>query len=186
VQSAALIADFTRAHPGVAITVREGAAVGLLAQLRDGALDLVSALVDPDGLDGLEGVRLLDAELVVVAALDHRFARARRVPVERLAGEPLITSAAGSALRDALHALVPDGHTVAEANELETVCELTARGLGVTLLPRSVVPSHGGRLAIRPLKPRHTLPVSLIWRARERPTPAANAFREHALSTIRS
>jgi DNA-binding transcriptional LysR family regulator len=66
------------------------------------------------------------------------------------------------------------------------VCELTARGLGVTLLPRSVVPSHGGRLAIRPLKPRHTLPVSLIWRARERPTPAANAFREHALSTIRS
>src|SRR5918999_1340338 len=104
---AALIADFTRAHPGVAITVREDVAFTLLAQLRDRALDLVLALVDPGDLDGL----------------------------------------------------------------------------GVTLIPRSVVASHGDRLAIRPLSPRQALPVSLVWRAGERPTPAVHAFREHVLST---
>jgi DNA-binding transcriptional LysR family regulator len=184
VNPAALIADFTRAHPGVAISVREDVAYKLLDQLRDGDLDLVMALVDPDGTDGLEGVRLLDEELVVIAPLDHPLAQAKRVRIERLAGEALVTSGVGSALRDALLRLVPGSRIVAEVNELETVRELTARGLGLTLMPRSVVASHGDRLAIRPLSPRHTLPFSLVWRAGERPTPAAQAFREHVLSTV--
>ena len=55
----------------------------------------------------------------------------------------------------------------------------------MTLMPRAVVASHGDRLAIRPLNPRHSVPVSLVWRARERPTPAAQAFREHVLSAMR-
>ena len=186
VHPAALIADFSRAHPGVAITVREDVAFMLLGQLRDGGLDLVMALVDPDGLDGLEGVRLRDEELLLIAPLGHPLARATRVRVERLADEALIAYGAGSALREALLALVPGGRIVAEANELETVRELTARGLGVTLMPRSVVASHGDRLAIRPLSPPYALPVSLVWRAGERPTPAAQAFREHVLSTMRA
>jgi DNA-binding transcriptional LysR family regulator len=185
VHPAALIADFTAAHPGVAITMREDVAFTLLDQLRDGDLDLVMGLVDADALDGVEGVRLLDEELVVIAPLEHPLARAKRVRVQLLAGEALVTYAAGSALRDALLALVPDGRVVAEANELETVRELTARGLGVTLMPRSVVESHGDRLAIRPLSPRQVLPFSLVWRAGERPTPASHAFREHVLSAIR-
>jgi DNA-binding transcriptional LysR family regulator len=53
-------------------------------------------------------------------------------------------------------------------------------------MPRSVVASHGDRLAIRPLSPRQALPVSLVWRAGERPTPAAQAFREHVLSAMRT
>lgn len=185
VHPAALIADFSRAHPGVAITVREDVAFTLLGALRDGGLDLVLALVDVGALDGLDGARLRDEELVLIAPLEHPLARAGRVRVERLAGEALVAYGAGSALRDALVALVPDGRVVAEANELETVRELTARGLGVTLMPRSVVASHADRLAIRPLSPPHALPVSLVWRAGERPTPAAQAFREHVLSTMR-
>jgi DNA-binding transcriptional LysR family regulator len=186
VHPAALIADFSRAHPGVAITVREDVAFTLLGQLRDGTLELVMALVAPDSLDGLEGVRLADEELVLIAPLDLPLARAKRVRVERLAGEALVTYGAGSALRDAQLAVVPGGRIVAEANELETVRELVARGLGVSLMPRSVVASHGDRLAIRPLSPRQALPVSLVWRAGERPTPAAQAFRDHVLSTMRN
>ena len=186
VHPAELIADFGRAHPGVAVTVREDVAHTLLGQLRDGSLDLVMALVDPVGLDGLEGARLRDEELVLVAALDHPLARAKQVRVERLAGEALVAYGAGSTLRETLLALVPDGRVVAEANELETVRELTARGLGVTVMPRSVVASHGDRLALRPFRPRQTLPVSLVWRTGERPTPAASAFREHVLSAVGS
>jgi LysR family transcriptional regulator, transcription activator of glutamate synthase operon len=184
VHPAALIADFSRVHPGIAVTVRAGVALPLLGELRDGGLDLVLALVDPDALDGLDGVRLFEEELVVIAPLDHPIARAKRVRVERLGGEPLVTYAEGSALRDALLAMVRGGRIVAEANELETVRELTAHGLGVSLVPRSVVASHGARLAIRPLSPRQALPLSLVWRAGERPTPAAQAFRDHVLSSM--
>jgi DNA-binding transcriptional LysR family regulator len=103
---------------------------------------------------------------------------------DRLAGEALVTSGPGSALRDATVALVPEGRVVAEVNELETLRELTALGLGVTLMPRSVVASDGDRLAIRPLSPRQTVALSLVWREGERPTPAALAFREHVVSTM--
>jgi DNA-binding transcriptional LysR family regulator len=144
------------------------------------------ALVDPDFLDGLEGVRLLDEELVVIASLDHPLTRSKRVRVERLADEPLVTYAAGSALRDTLLALVPGVRVVAEANDLETVRELTARGLGVTVMPRSVAVWQRDRLAIRPLSPRRAVPVSLVWRAAERPTPAAQAFRAHLMSAMRT
>jgi len=181
---AELIAVFSRAHPGVAVTVREDVAFTLLGELRDGALDLVMALVEPTAVDGLEGVLLHEEELVVVVPPDHPLARAERVRVEDLAGEPLVSYGEGSALRDTLRALVPDGRIVAEANELEIVRELTARGLGVTLMPASVAAPHGDRLAIRPLDPPRALPVSLLWRARERPTPAARAFREHVLATM--
>jgi DNA-binding transcriptional LysR family regulator len=186
VHPVALIADFARAHPGIAISVRDDVASTLLGELRAGDLDLAIALVDPDALDGLEGVRLLDDELVLIAPLNHPLARTERVRVERLAAEALVTYGAGSALSDALLALVPGGRVVAEANDLETVRELTARGLGVTLMPRSVAASHGDRLAIRPLSPPHTLPFSLLWRADERPTPAAQAFRQYVLSTMRN
>ena len=185
VHPAAMIADFSRAHPGLAITVRSDVALKLLDQVRDGELDVVMALVDPDALEGLEGMRLFDEELVLIAPLGHALARRQRVRVERLAGEPLVAYAEGSVLRDAMLAMVPDARVVAEANELETVRELTARGLGVTLMPRSVVEPHGDSLAIRPLSPRHDLPVSLLWRANERPTPAVQAFREHVLRTMR-
>jgi LysR family transcriptional regulator, transcription activator of glutamate synthase operon len=186
VHPVALIADFARAHPGIAISVRDDVASTLLGELRAGDLDLAIALVDPDALDGLEGVRLLDDELVLIAPLNHPLARTERVRVERLAAEALVTYGAGSALSDVLLALVPGGRVVAEANDLETVRELTARGLGVTLMPRSVAASHGDRLAIRPLSPPHTLPFSLLWRAGERPTPAAQAFRQYVLSTMRN
>jgi LysR family transcriptional regulator, transcription activator of glutamate synthase operon len=186
VHPAALIAEFSRAHPGVAITVREDVAFALLDQLRGGGLDLVLALTDADTLDGLEGVRLLDEELVLVASPDNPLAQTARVHVERLAGEALVSYGTGSALREVLLALVPGGRVVAEANELDTVRELTARGLGVTLMPRSVVSAHRDRLAIRPLSPPHALPVSLVWRASERPTPAAQAYREHVLATMRA
>jgi LysR family transcriptional activator of glutamate synthase operon len=184
VHPAALIADFSRAHPGLAITVREDVAFALLAQLRDGGLDLVLALVPPDGHDGIEGVRILDEELVLIAPPHHPFARARRVPVERLAGEPLVSYAAESALRNALLELAPGGRVVAEANDHETLRELTARGLGVTLMPRTVTAPHADRLAIRPLQPRQALPVSILWRAGDRPTPAAQAFRDHVLASM--
>jgi DNA-binding transcriptional LysR family regulator len=185
VRPAALIAAFSRAHPGVAITVRENVALALVGQLRNGELDLVMALVNPDAFDGLEGIHLLDEELVVIARPGHPLVRTRRVRVERLAAETLVTYSPGSALREALLGLAPEGRVVAEANDLETVRELTERGLGVTVMPRTLAQPHADRLAIRALTPRHTLPVSLLWREGERLAPAAHAFREHVMRNMR-
>jgi DNA-binding transcriptional LysR family regulator len=63
----------------------------------------------------------------------HPLARAKHVPVECLADQPLITSSSDPALRDTLLALAPAARVVAEADALPTVWDLTARGLGVAL-----------------------------------------------------
>jgi DNA-binding transcriptional LysR family regulator len=184
IHPALLVAEFTRAHPGVNVTVHEDVAFALLDQLHDGSLDLVIALVAPDVHEALDGVRLLDDELVLITAPQHRLARAKRVRVDSLSGEPMVAYGNGSALRQALAELAPDSRIVAEANDQGTIRELVARGLGVSLMPRSVVAAHEANLAIRPLNPPQQVPISLIWRAGERPTHAAQAFRDHVLSTV--
>ena len=183
---AGLIAEFGRAHPGIDITVREEVAARLIAELADGQLDLVLALVDPAGTPPtVEGGLLLQEELVLITALDHPLAKRKRVPHAALAGEPLIAYGAGSALRAALEELVPDAHIVADANELSTIRELVALGLGVTLMPASVVSTgRAERLAVRPLSPRVQAPVSILWRANERLQPAARAFADHVLAAV--
>jgi DNA-binding transcriptional LysR family regulator len=183
---AAVIVDFGRAHPGIDITVREEVAVRLIAELADGELDLVLALVDPDDTPPtIEGRRLLHEELMLITALDHPLARRKRVSHPALAGEPLVAYGAGSTLRAALEDLVPGARVVAEANELSTIRELVALGLGVSLMPASVVATgRADHLAVRPLSPRVQAPVSMLWRANERPQPAARAFAEHVLAAV--
>jgi DNA-binding transcriptional LysR family regulator len=183
---AGLIVDFGRAYPGIDITVREDVASRLIAALAHGELDVVLALVDPDDTPPtIEGRRLVHEELVLITALDHPLARRKRVPHSALAGEPLIAYGEGSALRAALEDLVPDAHIVADANELSTIRELVALGLGVTLMPASVVSTgRADHLAVRPLSPRVQAPVSILWRANERPQPAARAFTDHVLAAV--
>ncbi|HWI70444.1 MAG TPA: LysR substrate-binding domain-containing protein, partial [Baekduia sp.] len=91
----------------------------------------------------------------------------------------------GSALRNELERLVGAPRVIAEANELATLRELVALGLGVTLMPAAVVAGTPATLlAVRPLHPRVRVPVSMLWRAHEAPTPAARAFRDHVLDAV--
>jgi DNA-binding transcriptional LysR family regulator len=183
---ASVIVEFGRAHPGVDITIREEVAATLLEELADARLDLVLALVEPGAISAsLTGVRLVEEELVVVAAPGHPFAARKRIPHAAFAREPLVAYGEGSALRDEIERLAPDGRIVAEANELSTLRELVALGLGVTLMPQAVVASRTDEtLVVRSLHPRVRVPVSMLWRAHEAPTPAARAFREHVLAVV--
>jgi DNA-binding transcriptional LysR family regulator len=183
---ARLIAEFGHANPGIDITIREEVAATLIAELARGDLDLVLALVDvADVPPGLTGRRLLDEEIVLITAPDHPLAAKRRVPHAALAAEPLVAYGTGSALRNELERLVPEPRVIAEANELATLRELVALGLGVTLMPAAVVADvPSTTIAVRPLYPRVKVPVSMLWRAHEQPTPAAQAFRDHVLDAV--
>jgi LysR family transcriptional activator of glutamate synthase operon len=183
---ARLIAEFGRAHPGIDITTREDVAARLVAALADGELDLVLALVRADETPpSIEGRHLLDEEIVLITAADHRLARRRRVPHAALAGERLVAYGEGSALRALLDELVPDGHVVADANDLETIRELVALGVGVSIMPASTVEATAtAALAVCSFSPRLSTPVSILWRANERPQPAAQAFADHVIAAV--
>lgn len=185
---AQLIAEFAAQHPGVDLTIREDVAALLIDELQRGRLDLVLALIGADDVPpGVQARRLTEEELVLILAPGHPLAQRKRIPHAALRDERLVAYGQGSALRAELERLVEQPNVIAEANELSTLRELVQLGLGITLMPRAVVQATPPTtLAVRPLHPKIRVPVSLLWRAHERPTPAAAAFRDHVIQATAS
>lgn len=184
IPAARVIASFARRHPAIEVRVREDAAPRLLEELRQGALDVVLALVDVEAVpSGVEGVVLVAEELVAVLPPTHPLAARKRVTLNALAREPLVSYAAGSVLADVLvDAVRAGGHEpriAFQGDDLQTVLEMVLEGLGCTVLPRGLAPP---RAAVRPLSPkRPPVPTSMLWRAGRSRSPAASAFCEHVL-----
>jgi len=179
-----LIAAFHALHPAIGVRLDEDTAANALAMLRRGELDLSFAFLSPEeaGAD-LAGVLLLEEELVVAVAHDHRLAKRRRLQPAALRDETLVAFKSGSALRaagDAALAAAGVAPRIAfESNELLTVRAIAALGLAVAILPRGFVDVPQADVVGIPLGSRPVRqPVSLLWRAGERLSLAATAFRD--------
>jgi len=168
-----LLASFHATHPGIGVRVREGSAPEILAALRRDELDVAFTGVEPDALgDGLAGERMLSEELLLIAPPGHR-----PLSLTELSGVPFIGYRRGSALRDtvdgALRAAAATPDVVFESDELVSVRELVARGLGLSIVPRSTADGDGPPITAIPVGLER--PLTLVWRERRRP-PAAAAF----------
>jgi DNA-binding transcriptional LysR family regulator len=150
--------------------VREGSAPDILAGLRRDELDVAFTGVEPDALDGgLAGERMLGEELLLITPPGHD-----PLSLETLGGVPFVGYRRGSALRDTIDGAVrarPD--IVFETDELVSVRELVARGLGVSIVPRSTVDGDGPPVQAIPIGLER--PLTVAWRERRQP-PAAAAF----------
>ena len=179
---APLLADFRERHPAVEIQLIETTLAETLGLLRADRLDLCFAFCDPTTAgEDVTGERLFDEELAVMVAPGHPLAGRTRVRLTALAEEPLVGFLRGSSLGQALdEALRQAGASVRvayESNEIATVRALTARGLGVTVLPRSFASVPGPELVPIGIEPRPArVPVSIIYREGRRRPPAVETF----------
>jgi LysR family transcriptional regulator, transcription activator of glutamate synthase operon len=165
-----LLASFHAAHPGVTVRVREGSAPEILAAVRRDELDVAFTGVEPEALaDGLAGERMLGEELLLITPPDHA-----PLTLDRLEGVPFIGYRRGSALRDTVDRAVGAApEIVFETDELVSVRELVAQGLGVSIVPRSTVDGDGP--PVQAIEIGLERPLTLVWRERRQP-PAAAAF----------
>jgi LysR family transcriptional regulator, transcription activator of glutamate synthase operon len=168
-----LLASFHADHPGVAVHVREGSAPEILALLRRDELDVAFTGVTADALDdGLAGEQMLAEELLLIAP-----PKAAPPGLADLDRAPFVGYRRGSALRDtvdrALRAAGTAPQIVFESDELVSVRELVARGLGASIVPRSTVDADGPPVTAIPIGLER--PLTLVWRERRQP-PAAAAF----------
>ena len=168
-----LLASFHASHPGITVRVREGSAPDILAGVRRDELDVAFTGVEPDALEeGLAGERMLGEELLLITPPGHR-----DLSLAELSGVPFVGYRRGSALRDtvdsALRAALATPEVVFETDELVSVRELVARGLGVSIVPRSTVDGDGP--SIQALSIGIERPLTVVWRERRQP-PAAAAF----------
>jgi DNA-binding transcriptional LysR family regulator len=132
---------FQSTHPRVMITVRSGHSREVLEMVLAGQADIgiARSLHHP----GVETLSLRDDPLVLVARPESEIARARRAPLEEVAGQPLVFFDRGSSDWTLTHGLfrraglVPN--VVLEVETIETAKRMVERGMGLAFLPHLAV-----------------------------------------------
>jgi len=185
-----VLGTFHAQHPGVEIHMIEDTADRMLDMLRTDELDLAFASVDPDRLGDEFAATVLHEEPILVAvAPTHPFALREHVTFDELAGQTLIAYRDGSELRRRLEwAMGEAGRTPRNSfycTEMAAVRALASHGLGVAVLPQSIVAEEGPPIVGVPVGPQPlTWPVAIVWRGRRRQPPAAKAFLALTLEAV--
>ena len=164
----AVLGRFHADHPGVELRLRQAGTGTLLDGVRDARLDL--ALVAPVGRPPPELTlrRLASDPLLVACAPGHPLAGRRQVALADLAGERFVDFQADWGLRMLLDrhfaAAGLDRSTALEVNDVPSLLELVAHGLGVALVPEVVArhPAEVRYLRLRPPAPRFEVAVATV------------------------
>ncbi|WP_020652598.1 LysR family transcriptional regulator [Massilia niastensis] len=133
----AVIAEYRRLYPGVAVTLHDALSDQCLALLRQQKADLV--LTAP-GANFLEfASRTLGSDpFYLVCRRDHALANKRVLRIGDLAGHDIVHLAKSSSVRQHVDILLRDVATIHSGFEVEhlaTVAGLVEQGLGVSLVP---------------------------------------------------
>ena len=169
-----LLAEFRRAHPPVEISLREGTSEALLAQLVAGEVDLVWAGVAGDPPPGV-ATRTITEQPLVAVGLD-----VDEVGLEELLHRPLMCMSPGTGPRSAFDAACASAgvrpSVAFEAGDPLLLARLSARGLGVAVLPASAIRASGLDVGAARLVPEVRSRIELAWRADGPNGPAARAL----------
>lgn len=164
----------------------------MLEKLHSGEID-VGILALPVALDGLDSYVLYKEPFTVALPANHRLASRQSIRVEDLGDETLLLLEDGHCLRDqALDICASSGmHEKQDfrATSLETLRQMVAAGVGITLLPELAGRGAYGNargVAIRPfVKPVPTRTIGAVWRKssarREAILALARQIEAHAL-----
>ncbi len=177
----AAIRRFTQHHPGIAIEIDDCAPGEFVERITSDHVDLgVGTLEAP--LAGLEERIFLRDWLVAAAPADTGFVDGRAMTWKQLAGLPAITVRPGYGVRRRIEQAAAQAgvtlHVAHEVSLLTTALAMASAGLGVAVVPASIVPhTPGPALAMRKLvRPTAERPIAVIRRRDRAQTAAAAAF----------
>lgn len=138
---AAALARFRSLHPGVEIQLRQGSSPELIDRVRTGEADLAFVSVPCDGTETVELVPIDEQPLIVACHPDHPLLEGPSVDLGDLARETFVDFAPGWVTRDltdhALRAQQLTRRVALEVNDVHSLLDLVAHGLGVALVPDS-------------------------------------------------
>jgi DNA-binding transcriptional LysR family regulator len=178
------VAEFTRRHPGVELTLAEDEPEVVAPRLREGEYDLALLFRFPGvgaAFDGLQTTELLEDPLYLALPAEHRLAGRRTLRLADLADEAWVQTSATSPC--ARH-VVRSCHTAGfeprvsfESDDYQTVQGLVAAGVGVALIPRLALSGVRDDIVVRRLSGSPVRRV-LAATARGARPPAAAAMIE--------
>jgi LysR family transcriptional regulator, hydrogen peroxide-inducible genes activator len=157
--------------PQLKVMLYEYQTQALLERLRSGEIEM-GILALPVALDGLEAKELYQENFTVAVPGNHAFAKKATIKLDDLSGETLLLLEDGHCLRD--QALDVCNRVDVKENEdyratsLETLRQMVAAGLGITLLPelatRGPFGSGQGLVVKSFAKPVPFRTIGAVWR----------------------
>ncbi|WP_090046105.1 LysR family transcriptional regulator [Lentzea fradiae] len=137
----AVLARFHEIHPGVELRMRQSGNAELVEEVRAGRLDLAFVTRQPKIADDLRVSTLASEPLVLACAPESPFARRESVGLAELAGQPFVDFNPDWGTRDeadrALAAAGVERRVAVEVNDVHSLLDFVAFGLGVALVPQS-------------------------------------------------
>ncbi len=166
-----IVPDIHAREPDLRLYIREGLAAHLIDQLHEGTLDFLFFPL-PVREQNLTSVALFDEPLLVVAPRTHPLAGVDAVDGSDLRGETLLTLEAGHRLyeqvRDVSERFGANLSHDYEGTSLDTLRQMVAMEIGVSLMPALYVRSEVARETLVRARPfSGTAPsrtVGMVWR----------------------
>ncbi|MDX8379542.1 MAG: hydrogen peroxide-inducible genes activator [Gallionella sp.] len=177
-----LFAELKMIAPQMQLEVEENITANLGTLLRNGKLDAILIAL-PFGDASIETQALYDEPFEMVVNCDHRWAGRASIPAEELAEEKVLLLDSGHCFSNQVAAACPDlnrkGAEIQQGTSLETIRNMVAAGLGITVLPAS---ANNARYASPLLKvipfapPAPSRRIALAWRKRNTRTQLIDAL----------
>ena len=184
-----VVPELHRRFPRLQLLLVEEKTNEIVRQLRDGRLDL-GVLALPIDDDQLHAERVFDEDFVLAVPADHPLADGNgSVPLRTISDEPILLLEDGHCLREQALAVCSLAgvreRTDFRATSLETLRQMVASGVGITLLPQLSVQAPVPRspdvqiLDIAAPVPHRS--IALLWR----PTHAADSLFRSIADVVR-
>lgn len=134
----ALIPILRRRAPLMPLEMEENLTANLEVQLINGRLDAIIIAL-PFGGPGIATLPLYDEDFNVVVPLDHPWAKKKQIKTAELGSEKVLLLSSGhcfsNQVREACSELNSSAGETQQGNSLETIRNMVASGLGITVLP---------------------------------------------------
>jgi LysR family hydrogen peroxide-inducible transcriptional activator len=155
--------------PEMPLIVEENLTSNLEAQLRSGVIDM-AIIALPFELSGVTTMPLYEEEFVVVVPSTHEWSNRQEVDASELADEKVLLLNSGHCFSNqvvqACPSLTRNGE-VLQGNSLDTVRNMVASNLGITVLPMSATISRYQNPLVKAIpfkRPTPTRQIALAWR----------------------
>jgi len=165
-----LVPSLKKLAPGMTLEIEENITANLETLLRNGKLDVIIIAL-PFGDAGILTRPMYDEPFEVVVDNQHRWARRRSIKAQELVSEKVLLLDSGHCFSNQVAEACPDldrkGADIQQGTSFETIRNMVASGLGITVLPAS---ANSARYRSRLLqvipfaKPVPSRRIALAWR----------------------
>ena len=192
-----IIPILRKTAPDMPLEVEENLTANLEAQLKNGVID-VAIIALPFVVAGLQYRALYDEEFDVVVPTGHHWSKRKHIKPEELSDEKVLLLNSGHCFSNQVTQACPElsrRGEVLQGNSLETIRNMVASNLGITVLPCSATAEryHNPLIKVIPfLAPAPTRRIAIAWRksfvrleAVEKIAEAIHAINSDYMKTIK-